>query len=212
MKMALFVSSICAGLLLSSSTAAQGSGLYLEGGLGVRANTTKIIDADPTFRLSRDVGERSLLGSLRAGWRWSAPESEFGINAFWNPARKNAGRETLLLPGIGSVTERLSQEEHFGIGAEAGWRITPPTTLYARLDYHSAKFQLRSAEDGIGIRQRKRHDGWGYGIGLRHSLDDNSYVFAEWQQVEFGHRRYFDRVSRVEPRNTMGMVGAGWRF
>ncbi len=214
MKFGTLALSIGAGVALSSAANAQmaqmaGTGLFAEGALGVRASTTEVRDALGPGSFSTDQGEREFAGSLRAGWRgdMGMQGMNFGLSAFWIPGGEEAGRT--LIPGS---SIELRQWEHWGVGAEAGWKPAESTTLYARLEWHRAEFALRTITPTLNVRDEKRLDGWGYGFGVRHMIDQHAYVFVEWQQVEFERRRFGPFNARYRPHNTIGLIGAGWRF
>lgn len=133
-----------------------------------------------------------------------------GAGAFWNPAGKDAGHETFT-DAFGTSTIELEQKNHWGIGVEAGWKLAAPTTLYAKVAWHRAKFEGTLAADGFSESRSKNFDGWGYGLGLRHSVNNNLYVFAEWQQVEFEDQEIAEGIN-LDPRNTIGLIGVGYRF
>lgn len=222
MKIKLIALALGAGLGLSTGAQAQWTGGYVEGGLGVRAATSKITmsatDGIDSGKLTQNVGERALLGSLGAGWRFEAGDAIFGIGAFWNPASNDAGEQKGSLDGVG-LTEKLKQKDHWGVGVEAGWKLAAPTVVYTKLAMHRAKFTLSLEDDEETLgRVRRTHNGWGFGLGLRHMIDKNAYLFAEWQQVEFQSKKRTladdDGVLtvKVAPRNTIGLIGAGFKF
>lgn len=214
MKLSTLALGVAAGLALSSAANAQVmgvTGLFAEAGLGVRTNSVEVNDVFGPGVFSGDIGERSFLGSLRAGWRGQTmPNLELGASVFWNPADEDAGRVTV---GTGSAT--LKQWSHWGIGAEAGWKVAAPTTVYARIEYHRTTFELSTSAPGLAAESDEQHNGWGYGFGLRHTLQQNMYVFAEWQQIEYDDEDYATvggGVANLEPRNTLGLIGLGMSF
>lgn len=220
MRLGILGLGIAAGLAFSSAANAQiagVTGIFAEGALGVRATSSEVTNPfGPDLPLRTDVGERGFLGSLRAGWRGDMPEFDFGASVFWNPADEDAGRTI-----VGNASAKVKQWEHWGIGAEAGWKVAAPTTVYARLEWHRAKFQLDSTLPGAGapsIRSSKRLNGWGYGFGVRHVFQQNHYVFAEWQQIEFEDGAFSTAGvttagrGKMEPRSTLGLIGVGMKF
>lgn len=238
MKLKLIALALGAGLGLSTAAQAQWTGGYVEAGVGVRAATTKMTTttsfSDDGFAFSdkatANVGERGLLGSLGAGWRFEAGNVVLGVGAFWNPASEDAGKQkdvgTFTFDGetsVATTTQKLKQKDHWGLGVEAGWKLAAPTMIYAKLAAHRAKFDasLISTTDGevdFSERVRENHNGWGFGLGLRHMIDKNAYFFAEWQQVEFQSEKHTVTIDdlpiavKIQPRNTLGLIGAGYRF
>lgn len=138
------------------------------------------------------------------------PNFEFGASVFWNPASEDAGKLT-----VGTGSGDLKQWSHWGVGAEAGWKLAEPTTVYARLEYHRATFELSTSAPGLAAEGDEQHNGCGYGFGVRHMMQQNMYVFAEWQQVEFDDEDYptiGGGTANLEPSNTIGLIGLGMRF
>lgn len=208
---------VAAALGFSALMANAQSGFFVEGGIGIGAATTKLTESEPGFRATTDIGKSRALGSLGAGWRWTSPTTVFGVGAFGNLAGRNIGEITVTDPA-GSVTGKLEQRNHWGIGVEAGWRLAPPTTLYGKLTWNRANFKATLTEtappDVFTDSISNNHAGVGLGVGLRHALSANSYVFAEWQHVNFNRRtRVIDGISyTVDPSNSIGLVGLGWTF
>ncbi|HXF65897.1 MAG TPA: porin family protein [Burkholderiales bacterium] len=201
---------IALGFGISPAASAQTAGFYAEGGIGVRAASTKVTITDPPDSLSLDAGKSTMLGSLGLGWRWESGNSVLGTGVFGNLAGKNAGQIDVSVGGV-AATAKLEQKGHWGIGVEAGWKLAPTTTLYGKLAWHRAKF--RASVDGDSISNN--HTGVGLGVGLRHMFAKNSYVFAEWQQVNFNDKTRDiggGATVKIDPRNTIGLVGVGWNF
>lgn len=207
---------VAAAFGLSALMANAQSGLFVEGGVGIGAATTKVTISEPGVRVTMDSGKSRALGSLGAGWRWTSPTTVLGVGAFWNLADRNIGEETWTEDGFSGST-KLEQRNHWGIGVEAGWRLAPPTTLYGKLTWNRANFRATSIITGEPdeVWYRNSHSGVGLGVGLRHALSANLYVFAEWQHVDFNRKTepLFEGVSiRVDPSNSIGLVGLGWTF
>ncbi len=210
MKLTKVAMIVAIGLGASAAAHAQWAGGYAEAGIGPRAATTEVTVSDPPTTATVKAGDTELLGSLGAGWRWDTGNAVIGAGAFWNPAGKDAGELTLSDPGLsGSV--RLEQKDHWGIGVEAGWKLAAPTLVYAKLAWNRAKFVGTGTLNGTSTSSNQKLDGVGFGLGVRHMFDKNTYAFAEWQQVEFEDKNLTPET-RIEPRNTIGLIGVGWKF
>jgi opacity protein-like surface antigen len=202
-----------AALILPAAANAQWGGFYVEGGVGPRATTTQVESTDaagPTV-VKLDAGKTNFMGSLGAGWRQDVGGWVWGVGAFWNPAGTNAGEFTVSDPAF-SASGKIEQKNHWGLGGEIGWNPVPSTLIYGRLAWHMAKFNAVSAgAPTIG----STHNGFGYGLGARYLLNPNLYLFVEWQQVEFGSKTTAigpGETLKLTPSNTIGLIGAGWKF
>jgi outer membrane immunogenic protein len=193
-----------AGFGLSSVAQSQSfNGAYIDAGIGFRGTTANV----SVPGASVDVGKSSALGSVAAGWSWN-PGGGFvlGVGAFANDGGSSAAELSAGGDRIG-----LKQKEGYGVSIEPGVEMGQSNVAYLKLSANWAKFEATASASGLGSASTSdTYTGFGYGAGVKHLMNNNMFVFAEWQQVDF-QSKDVNGVT-IKPKNTLGLIGVGWQF
>lgn len=208
---------LAAGCAVSSVAYSQSfSGFYVDAGIGYGAMTSTVEVAEPSIgSTSLDIGKSNFLGSLAGGWTWN-PGGGFvlGIGAFANLGGSDAA-ELTSTDSTGTYTIGLKQKESYGITIEPGFEVHPGTVVYAKLTAAQAKLEATVSETGFGsASQSETFTGYGFGAGVKHLINKNLFVFAEWQQIQYQSKSWTDvgATLTVKPTSTLGLIGVGWQF
>lgn len=103
-----------------------------------------------------------------------------------------------------SSTAKL--KNHYAIYLEPGYVIDKSTLLYGKIGYHAAKFH--STDNGSVTTSSM--NGIGYGVGIRNKLDNQFFVQAELEQVNYSKKTV--NTAQVTPHITSINVGIGYQF
>jgi opacity protein-like surface antigen len=195
---------VVAGFGLSSVAHSQSfNGGYIDVGVGFRGTTANVTVPGASV----DMGKSGALGSVAAGWSWN-PGGGFvlGVGAFANDGSSSAAQLS-----AGGATLGLKQKEGYGVSIEPGVEMGQSNVAYLKLSANWAKFEGAASLSGLGsISTSDTYTGFGYGAGVKHLMNNNMFVFAEWQQVDFQSKDVSGVT--IKPKNTLGLIGVGWQF
>ncbi len=183
------------------STSGQATGLGIPGydsvQLGGKNNIIPAINAEYKFALS----DKALLG---IGISYDLSKTKIGKSQF-------AGIENDFLVLVGANGK---EKNHYSLFLKPGYLITNSTELYGILAYHKTKvtydFDAVGSDGEVIVTNdgsdSSRHNGMGYGAGIRTELTKNIYGYVEVQQVKYKEKDGF------KPSSNIGSVGIQYKF
>jgi len=218
LKYTLTASILGVGLSVSAAANAQWNGFYVDGGIGAAAATAEVTNnfntAGASLQTETDNGKNNFTLSLGGGWRMDGGQWVLGLGAFYDPVRLDITEDKVAVPGA-SINTKIEQKSRYGLRADLGWKLAPPTVGYVLISWNWAEVEVRQDAGGLNQTQKETHSGFGYGAGIRHLLPGNWYLYAEFQQVDYNSKNYLGtNVSQAEvkPHDTIGLIGAGFKF
>jgi hypothetical protein len=193
-------------LACSSAAFAAGSfdGFYVGAGLGLRGPSSKLTEPSTGTEID-GVGRNDIFGALLAGYSFS-PNGTFNIagNVWYDLGDATTHVDSTALGA--SVDYRLKNT--FGLSVEPGWYLATNTLGYLKLSYARTEGEF----SGSVLSESKHFDGFGYGVGLKHLLNANLFVYVEAQQRIYNSETFNINGVDVKPKETQGIVGVGWKF
>jgi opacity protein-like surface antigen len=194
---------ILAGTLGTSSAvfAASFDGFYVGAGLGLRGTSSKVTESSTATEID-GIGKNDVFGTVLAGYSWS-PNGVFNIAAnVWYDFGDN--KTTVTTSGL---TGDFKLKDTYGLSIEPGWYMGTNTLGYLKLSY--ARTKLEVSVSGLGSAS-ENFDGFGYGVGIKHLVTPNVYLFVEAEQRPYNSKT-FNSVD-VKPTETLGTFGVGFKF
>ena len=191
---------------LCVSAHADGSGLYLSLGVGLRSTTGSV--QFPSIGSSADVGETNLAGDLTAGWMLGLGDYfSLAIGAFFQPSTGDAQISA------GSLSATFRQHNRYGLVLEPGFTLGEEgTTLYFKLSYSAAKSEIAFSD---GTSSSENVMGPGLGAGIRYFFGDHMFMYTEFEYARYSSKSYTIEGTEVDlskPTNATGLLGLGYRF
>jgi opacity protein-like surface antigen len=192
---------------LASSSAAFGAGsfdgFYVGAGLGLRGTSSKL--SEPSTGTQIDgIGTNDIFGSFLAGYSFS-PDGGFNIAGnVWYELGDATTHVDSAAPGA-SVDYKLKNT--FGLSIEPGWYLGTDTLSYLKASYARTEGEF----SGSIPTESKSFNGFGYGVGLKHLMTPNLFVYVEAEQRVYNSETFSSSVD-VKPKETHGIIGVGWKF
>lgn len=195
-----------AAALASSSAAFAASfdGFYVGAGLGLRGTSSRL--SDPSSGTEIDgIGKNDIFGSLLAGYSIS-PNGSFNIAAdVWYDIGESTSQVDSTALGAG-VDYKLKNT--YGLSIEPGWYLGTDTLGYLKASYARTEGEF----SGSMPTQSQHFDGFGYGVGLKHLMTPNLFLYVEAEQRVYNSETFSASGIDVKPKETHGIVGVGWKF
>lgn len=163
------------------------------------------------FSSSRDYSVSGVAGGVFAGAKFAvsqsffiAPEINIGTSA------AEGGYEA------GDSFSRYDYEieggQSYGIGALLGTNLSPSTTLYGRLGYQHADYELKvTGEDTF----EESFTGFRYGLGVQTAINEQVAMRLDWSQTQYSDESTtndFGEEFTFEPTESLLQVGVVYSF
>lgn len=209
-----------AGLVAAPYASAEIQG-YVSGGLGFNAVTSDVVidgvlggnPPVPEPTAYSTAGKSNLTGQIEGGARFALPDDNiiFGVGLYINPFTMKA--DDVNNAGFTSSAEIVDMR---GLVGEIGWKLGASTVAYGKLSLNQGRVELLIADNAPAVTLTQDFSGVGLGAGIRQSLENNMYLFADWHHI-VGSKVTFntgeiDGIHKITPKLTTGMVGAGLTF
>jgi opacity protein-like surface antigen len=189
-----FVKVIVATAIAAACTASfAADGFYA--GLGVGA-------VGGELKLSKNgastVGKTSTVGLIEGGYA-------FSLDKDWGVAL-GATYDFNNTKFTGDLGIHAEGKNHYSLYAQPYWKLSPATSVFAKLGYHSMKTDVSG---NLGSAS-KALAGFGWGFGLRTDATKNIYLQAEasWVDYESKTQSGID----MKPKTTAGILSIGYQF
>ncbi|MEB0133824.1 porin family protein [Actimicrobium sp. CCC2.4] len=100
----------------------------------------------------------------------------------------------------------VKAKDMVSVYVEPGYKMTNSTLVYGKLSYQRMKGEL----SGAGTSASDTFDGYGIGVGVRSMISNKFYVQAELSELDYGSESV--RGIEIEPKQTVGTIGVGYKF
>lgn len=136
---------------------------------------------------------------------------DFGKTKAGNTSLSYRGEddEFVLVDGL-----KASIEDHKSIYIQPTYIVSSTTGLFAKLGYHDADYKLTHV--GYGVSDSANLKGWGYGFGVKTFINNNLFIQAEAQQINYGSESYTyaegSSTITVKPKVYSGTISIGYKF
>ena len=196
----------------SAMAADSFSGLYILGGIGQKSTNVELNAVGVGATGSAKTGDTSFFGQLSGGYTF-APGGDFrlGIGAFFDLGDGKAGDGSATVGGISGAFS-LKETRHYGISIEPGLAVTKDSLAYAKLMYNWIKGEANAT--GVSTTS-ENFRAFGYGLGLKHLINANTFLYAEWQKADYDTKSFSDGAGgtfSLKPRQAVGLFGVGMTF
>lgn len=201
-----------AGLVAAPFASAEIQG-YVSGGLGFNTVAADVVTvAPPNPSEISTSGKSNFTGQIEGGARFALPDDNiiFGIGLYINPFTMKADDQNDNA-GFTSTTEIVDMK---GLVGEVGWKLGASTVAYGKISLNQGRVELTIADNAPALTLTQDFSGVGLGAGIRQSLSNNMYMFADWHHI-MGSEETFaieGAAIKIKPKLTTGVVGAGWTF
>lgn len=134
---------------------------------------------------------------------------DFGKTKAGNTSISFIGEDDELVPFVG---QKASIEDHKSIYIQPTYIVSSTTGLFAKLGYHEADYKVTDVFNESGSANLK---GWGYGFGVKTFINNNLFIQAEAQQINYGSESYTyaeGATITVKPKVYSGTISIGYKF
>lgn len=198
MKFSKLAVAFSAAALSTGALAADFGNFYAGVGIGAVGGDLKAsMDSD-----SLNVGQTTAVGSVDLGY--SLPiNKEYGValGATFDFSKTKFGE----FKSSGS-TLNAEGKEHYSIYVQPFVNLSPSTSAFAKVGYHSIKGELKLDSSS----ESKKFHGVGYGLGIKTMVTKNGYVQAEALWVDYSSKDE-DGVT-FKPKTTAGIFTFGFQY
>jgi hypothetical protein len=197
------------------SAADNFSRFYLQGGIGEKSiNVDQTVSGGPNGSDTVKLGDNSLFGQVAGGYNLAVNENfRIGFGAFYDFGSAKAGYASGTIGAL-SGTFLVKERSHYGISFEPGYMFTKDSVAYVKITYNWMRAE-QSISGVTSAYDATTFTTFGYGVGLKHMIGSKSYLYAEWQNVQYNVRPFNDGVGdsiNYKPNESFGLLGVGVNF
>ena len=190
------------------------SRFYVQGGFGQKSVNVESSVSGPGGAGTINLGDNSMFGQVAGGYNLAVSENvRIGFGAFYDVGAAKGGTVTGTIGGV-SATYLVKERSHYGISFEPGYAFAKDSIAYAKIT-----FNWMRAEHTLGgatvAADATTFSTIGYGVGLKHMVGNTTYLFAEWQKVQYNVKPFDDGVGDTisyKPSENFGLLGVGLTF
>ena len=231
----------CALALLATTAATPAlsqsknfEGINLALGFGATAGQTSYKDSnDELLNLDLSAGQiNNFIYSADISYNFPSNNKFFvGIGVTYDLNKTNIGKQSLTfgpdaeangdsLEGI-VVNAKSKLKDHYSIYLQPSYLVNNTTALFAKIGYHEARSTYSIGGTGndyftvTPASYKKKHDGLGYGLGLKTFLDNNIFIQAEAEYVDYNSKTIdFGEgiTASLKPETISGKISVGYKF
>jgi opacity protein-like surface antigen len=148
-----------------------------------------------------------------------------GVGATYDFGKTKAGEEIYGEDDIETGGIKASIKDRKSVYVQPTYLLSSSTGLFAKIGYNEAKYNLEGGYYGDTGTLTEKLKGWGYGFGIKTFINDNLFIQAEVQQINYGRENLynedlineFDEVTGnysvdVKPKINSGTISIGYKF
>jgi hypothetical protein len=192
------------------------SGAFVSGNAKVTANNALSGGSD---EISSDMGKSSIIPSVDLSYGIPLNNNFLISLGATRDLSKTTLSQTSGVISNDTVTEKLTLKDHFSLYFQPLIAFSSSSAVFGKLSYNFAKGSLTETDTGAALTSftaSRNIKGFGYGVGLKSLLGNNSYV-----QVEAGIDKYDKETITdtdngvtytIEPKVVTGKISIGYRF
>jgi len=118
-------------------------------------------------------------------------------------------------PGV-TTTVKTTLKDHYALYIQPTYLVNDGTGIFAKLSYNFVKSNGTISVDDASISSSKNLEGWGYGIGTKTFLNNNTYLQVEGSYVEYDkHTATLDDEETtigLKPKVLSALISVGYKF
>jgi opacity protein-like surface antigen len=220
---------ICCTLALLASVAATpafsqaknftGPSIAVGGGYSSQTFSLNMNDAgtDPVSTLNFDNGKNDFAALIDLG---------YGVQVDKNFILSIGGTYDLtdsemtpmkIFDGNDNVTTTVKTKlkDHYALYIQPTYLVNDGTGIFAKLSYNFVKSNGTVSVDDASLSSSKNLEGWGYGIGAKTFLNNNTYLQIEGSYVEYDkHTATLDDETTIgiKPKVLSALISVGYKF
>jgi opacity protein-like surface antigen len=133
-----------------------------------------------------------------------------GIGMTLDLANTHAGTQSALWGPV-----ETTMKEHFSAYIQPTYALDESSAVFAKIGYHSVKVEAVGQPGANWLDDKFHIQGIGYGVGYKRFINDNFFVQAEVQFVDYRNKSFndgFGYVWNYQQNTTAGILTAGFRF
>jgi hypothetical protein len=205
--------------LMAQSKSFQGASIAAFGSIvGVEA-TGNVTDANSDTN-SGKIGQITPIAGIDVAYTFAAGSNGFvGVGATYIPAEADfATGNTNASTGNTASNVRGKIKDPYSIYIQPGYAINNSSAVYGKISYLQADFNVTS--NNTITQQPGDLNGWGYAIGLKTFLTQNTFIQAEASYAEYDSltAKYTSSESSTintvsaKPKVAAGTISIGYKF
>jgi len=211
----IFLGTCVTAMAVSTSVFAAGAfeGPYMGVGIGPKSQNTKLTDAQGDE--VDGLGKNTFFGKVLGGYSMNFDKFNLGANVFYNIGTTTSN---VVTPGgifNGSSVE-VKWKNQFGVEFQPGYYLGDSTLGYLKLSWQHMKAELQINTPSGSANPSDSFNGFGVGIGMKHAMDKNVFLWVDFEQTFFSSKTYSTSLStasiEAKPKQTLGTFGVGYQF
>ena len=219
----ILTASIASLFISTAASAGSFDGPYVQLGVGVANNSTKISENYPAPNtVTADLSKASAVGQILAGYSYSiADKFNLGANIYYNVGNDKSGSMSVLGATLDNKLKNV-----WGISFEPGYYITDNTLGYLKVGYQrgDVSMNIHSGADSANA-ESTGVSAVTYGFGVKQLLTSNLYIGAEVSRADYSRENLSGTYvgspggaipsvyqPKSEASQTLGLVTLGYKF
>ena len=194
--------------VLTMAQSSQFEGLNLGLGLGVIQPKVRYTDSESG---RSDWKKTSLVPQMDISYHKALNEKWLlGVGLTGDLAKTSAGTEN---QDYGSV--KTSLKKHYSAYIQSTYALDNSLAAFAKIGYHSAQVNAIGQSGANWIDDIFRTQGISYGAGVKKALNNNFYVQAELQYVDYRNKNFHDLYGyewHYKQRTVGAIITLGYKF
>ena len=117
-----------------------------------------------------------------------------------------------------TTTVKTKLKDHYALYIQPTYLVNDGTGIFAKLSYNFVKSNGKISVDDASLSSSKNLEGWGYGIGAKTFLNNNTYLQVEGSYVEYDKQsksivgELDDYKISAEPEVLSALISIGYKF
>jgi hypothetical protein len=190
------------------------SRFYISGGIGQKSVNVEESVNGPGGAGSANLGNNAMFGQVAAGYNLVVGENiRLGFGVFYDLGEGKGGDINGTVGAV-AATYTIKEKNHYGLSFEPGYAFTKDSVAYGKLTYNWIKVE-HTLEGGTVAFDSSTLNTFGYGLGIKHLIGGKTYLYAEWQKVQYNGKPFDDGAGNTityRPSENFGLVGVGVNF
>jgi opacity protein-like surface antigen len=150
-----------------------------------------------------------------------------GVGATYDFGKTKAGEDISGEDDIETDGIKASIKDRKSVYVQPTYLLSSSTGLFAKIGYNEAKYNLEGSDYYLGDigTLTEKLKGWGYGFGIKTFINDNLFIQAEVQQINYGRENLYNEdligdgdaivgnySVDVKPKINSGTISIGYKF
>lgn len=110
---------------------------------------------------------------------------------------------------------KFKLKDHYSVYLQPTYLVNDSLGLFGKLTYNFAKANGSINDDTTTVSNSKNLEGWGYGVGIKTLLNNNTYIQVEGNYVEYdNYKVIFNEDTNIvsKPKVLSALISVGYKF